>query len=155
MPITEGSTPSGSIRFKLNGKVKTISRPVTGAALHVLAGNPATLTADGGGAIPNSHEPFDLKQDQELHSKHHLGQKQTIPAEQVLTGGPAGVDPGPPVVDKQPTAADLKAKREEILDEVAAGHGGPYTDHDPAKSHDPVKVGPAPLVDLAAAHGKV
>ena len=43
MPITEGSTPSGSVRFKLDGNVKTINKPVTGAALHVLAGNPASL----------------------------------------------------------------------------------------------------------------
>jgi len=150
MPITEGSTPSGSVRFKLDGNVKTVNKPVTGAALHVLAGNPASLTGPAG-PVPNDHEPYDLKHDAELHSKHHLAQPQRVPAEQVLPGGPPGVDPGPPVVDKHHTPAD----REKILDEVAAGHGGPYADHDPAKSHDPAKAGPAPMVDLPAAHGKV
>jgi len=150
MPITEGSTPSGSVRFKLDGNVKTVNKPVTGAALHVLAGNPASLVGPAG-PVPNDHEPYDLKHDAELHSKHHLAQPQRVPAEQVLPGGPPGVDPGPPVVDKHHTPAD----REKTLDEVAAGHGGPYADHDPAKSHDPAKAGPAPLVDLPAAHGKV
>ena len=150
MPITEGSTPSGSVRFKLDGNVKTVNKPVTGAALHVLAGNPASLVGPAG-PVPNDHEPYDLKHDAELHSKHHLAQPQRVPAEQVLPGGPPGVDPGPPVVDKHHPPAD----REKILDEVAAGHGGPYADHDPAKSHDPAKDGPAPLVDLPAAHGKV
>ena len=147
--ITEGSTPSGSVRFKLDGNVKTVNKPVTGAALHVLAGNPASLVGPAG-PVPNDHEPYDLKHDAELHSKHHLAQPQRVPAEQVLPGGPPGVDPGPPVVDKHHTPGD----REKILDEVAAGHGGPYADHDPAKSHDPAKTGPAPLVDLPAAHGK-
>jgi len=150
MPITEGSTPSGSVRFKLDGNVKTVNKPVTGAALHVLAGNPASLVGPAG-PVPNDHEPYDLKHDAELHSKHHLAQPQRVPAEQVLPGGPPGVDPGPPVVEKHHTPADKAA----ILDEVAAGHGGPYADHDPAKSHDPAKAGPAPLVDLPAAHGKV
>ena len=150
MPITEGSTPSGSVRFKLDGNVKTVNKPVTGAALHVLAGNPASL-AGPAGPVPNDHEPYDLKHDAELHSKHHLAQPQRVPAEQVLPGGPPGVDPGPPVVDKH----HLPADREKILDEVAAGHGGPYADHDPAKSHDPAKADAAPLVDLPAAHGKV
>ena len=148
--ITEGSTPSGSVRFKLDGNVKTVNKPVTGAALHVLAGNPPSLVGPAG-PVPNDHEPYDLKHDAELHSKHHLAQPQRVPAEQVLPGGPPGVDPGPPVVDKQHTPAD----REKILDEVAAGHGGPYADHDPAKSHDPAQADPAPLVDLPAAHGKV
>lgn len=98
-PITEGSIPSGSVRFKLDGKVKTVNKPVTGAALHVLAGNPASL-AGPAGAVPNDHEPYDLKHDAELHSKHHLAQPQRVPAEQVLAGGPPGVDPGPPVVEK-------------------------------------------------------
>ena len=120
-PITEGSTPSGSVRFKLDGNVKTVNKPVTGAALHVLAGNPASLTGPAG-PVPNDHEPYDLKHDAELHSKHHLAQPQRVPAEQVLPGGPPGVDPGPPVVEKHHTPADKAA----ILDEVAAGHGGPY-----------------------------
>ena len=149
MPITEGSTPSGSVRFKLDGNVKTVNKPVTGATLHVLAGNPASLIGPAG-PVPNDHEPYDLKHDAELHSKHHLAQPQRVPAEQVLPGGPPGVDPGPPVVDKHHTPGD----REKILDEVAAGHGGPYADHDPAKSHDPAQADPAPLVDLPAAHGK-
>ena len=51
-PITEGSTPSGSVRFKLDGNVKTVNKPVTGAALHVLAGNPASLVGSAG-PVPN------------------------------------------------------------------------------------------------------
>src|ERR1700689_4333656 len=120
-PITEGRTPSGSVRFKLAGNVKTVKRPGTGAALHVLAGNPASLTG-AAGPVPNDHEPYDLKHDAELHSKHHLATPQRGPAEQVLPGGPPGVAPGPPVVEKHPPPADKAA----ILDEVAAGHGGPY-----------------------------
>ena len=120
-PITEGSIASGSVRFKLDGKTKTANRPVTGAALHVLAGNPASLEGPAG-PVPNDYEPYDLKDDAELHSKHHLAQPQRVPAEQVIAGGPPGVDPGPPVVEAHHTSAD----REKILDEVAAGHGGPY-----------------------------
>ena len=70
--ITEGTRQSGSVRFRLNGQVKTINHPITGAALHVLAGNPTSLTM-GGREIPNSSETVDLKEDQELTSKHTPG----------------------------------------------------------------------------------
>ena len=71
-PIIEGSIPSGSVRFKLNGLTKTINFPVSGAALHLLAGNPTTLVS-GGVAVPNTQAPFTLVQDQEFISTHTLG----------------------------------------------------------------------------------
>ena len=66
-PITEGTIPSGSVRFKLNGLTKSINLPVTGAELHRLAGNPATLIT-GDVAVPNTSAPFVLTQDAELVS---------------------------------------------------------------------------------------
>jgi hypothetical protein len=69
--MTEGTILSGSVRFRLDGRVKTVSRPVTGAALHSIAGNPTGLTS-GGVAVPNDFKPFALIQDQELVSTHVL-----------------------------------------------------------------------------------
>ena len=71
-PSIEGSIPSGSVRFKLNGLTKTINFPVSGAALHLLAGSPTTLVS-GDVAVPNTQAPFTLMQDQELISTHALG----------------------------------------------------------------------------------
>jgi hypothetical protein len=125
MAVTsEGITPSGSssIRFYLDGNVKTVNRPVTGAALHVVAGSPASLTAEGGGEVPNSFEPFELKEDQKLTSTP------AVPGKEV------------PLV--QPTKAELHEKREAILDEVAAGHGGPYGKTN-AQMHEEALKGPA------------
>ena len=93
----------GSVRFKLNGQVKTINHPVTGAALHALAGSPTSLTA-GGKKVPNDHEKFHLAHDEELVSEHKPGAV------------------APPLADKATPAENKEA----ILDEVAKGHGGPY-----------------------------
>ncbi len=59
---------TGHIRFYLDGVVKTLSRPVTGAALHAIAGCPAYLVSDGKD-VPNNNEHFDLKQDQDVYTK--------------------------------------------------------------------------------------
>ena len=61
--------PVGRIRFKLDGSVRSIDEPVTGAALHRLAGEtdgyPVNLKT-GGVDVPNDDEPFDLEFDQEF-----------------------------------------------------------------------------------------
>ena len=77
-------------------KGKLIALPASGKLPKSIL--PASLTG-AAGPVPNDHEPYDLKHDAELHSKHHLAQPQRVPAEQVLPGGPPGVDPGPPVVE--------------------------------------------------------
>jgi hypothetical protein len=81
----------GHVRFLLDGKVKTLSVPVTGVALHAIAGNPASLTS-GGKEVPNNAEPFELKEDQEFLSRFDLAKPAQLP--------PDGVDhkPAPPLV---------------------------------------------------------
>ena len=60
---------TGMVRFKLDGPVKTVNTPVTGAQLHRMAGAidgyPVKLKA-GGSEVPDNDEPFEIKQDQEL-----------------------------------------------------------------------------------------
>ena len=73
---------TGHIRFLLDGNVKTISSPVTGAALHAIAGNPTSLTS-GGQEVPNNNEPFDLKEDQQFLSKFDLAKPAKLPADGV------------------------------------------------------------------------
>ena len=87
-PIIEGSIPSGSVRFKLNGLTKTINFPVSGAALHLLAGNPTTLES-GDVAVPNTQAPFTLVQDQELISTHTLGGTKPAAASSPVEHSPA------------------------------------------------------------------
>ena len=90
----------GHIRFKLDGHVKTLSAPITGAALHAIAGNPSSLTT-GGKEVPNDSEPFDLKEDQQFLSKFDLAKPAKLPADGVehkpapVAGAPA--PPAPPV----------------------------------------------------------
>jgi hypothetical protein len=72
----------GSIRFVLDGKVKTLSAPITGAALHTIAGNPTSLTS-GGQEVPNNNEPFELKEDQQFLSKFELAKPAKLPADGV------------------------------------------------------------------------
>jgi hypothetical protein len=87
-PIIEGSIPSGSVRFKLNGLTKTINFPVSGAALHLLAGNPTTLVS-GDVAVPNTQAPFTLTQDQELISTYTLGGTKPAVASSPVQHSPA------------------------------------------------------------------
>ena len=84
----------GHIRFILDGKVKTLPSPVTGAAIHIIAGNPTSLTSDGM-EVPNNGEPYNLVPDQEFVSKFQRPAK-APPIEH--TPAPAAA----------PTVADLK-----------------------------------------------
>lgn len=92
---------TGHIRFLLDGNVKTLSSPVTGAALHAIAGNPTSLTS-GGQEVPNNNEPFDLKEDQQFLSKFDLAKPAKLPTDGVehkpapVAGAPAPA-PAPPV----------------------------------------------------------
>ena len=72
----------GHIRFILDGKVKTLSSPVTGAALHIIAGNPMSLSS-GGAEVPNNGEPFNLVPDQEFISKFQLKRPEKLPPDGV------------------------------------------------------------------------
>ncbi len=55
----------GSVRFRLNGQVKTANNPVTGAALWKIAGNPKTLVR-AATPVPNDYAFYGLTQDQVL-----------------------------------------------------------------------------------------
>jgi len=57
--------PTGTIRFKLDGVVKTISGPVTGAQLHKMAGSVDGYPVELNG-VPDTSDPYPLHQDQEL-----------------------------------------------------------------------------------------
>jgi hypothetical protein len=108
-PIIEGSIPSGSVRFKLNGLTKTINFPVSGAALHLLAGNPTTLVS-GGVAVPNTPAPFTLVQDQELISTHTLGGTKpavaSLPVEHSPASDVLAIDEARVVADTAKLTAD-------------------------------------------------
>jgi hypothetical protein len=105
--IIEGSIPSGSVRFKLNGLTKTINFPVSGAALHLLAGNPTTLVS-GDVAVPNTQAPFTLVQHQELISTHTLGGTKPAAAFSPVEHSPVEHSPAPNVlaIDEARVVAD-------------------------------------------------
>ena len=76
--ITSGAaTKHGHVRFKLDGVVKTLPEPITGLALHTIAGHPSSLTSEGV-PVPKDHTPFDVSEDQEFVSAH--GQAMPAPA---------------------------------------------------------------------------
>lgn len=62
--LVSGQHGTSFAHVKLDGKPKTLSMPVTGKALHLLAGeidgHPITLKS-GGTVIPNTDEPVDSK----------------------------------------------------------------------------------------------
>lgn len=62
--LVSGKHGSVFAHVKLDGKAKTLTMPVTGKALHLLAGeidgHPITLKS-GGTVIPNTDEPVDAK----------------------------------------------------------------------------------------------
>ena len=77
--LTSGNTENRShIRFRLDGAVKSLTLPVTGAALHTIAGNPEYLVT-AGHDVPNTPEPFDLEPDQEVFTRPALGEKTADP----------------------------------------------------------------------------
>ena len=91
----------GHIRFLLDGNVKTIPLPVTGASLHAIAGNPTSLTS-GGVEVPNNNDAFELKEDATLISKFTLATPAKLPPDGVEHAAHsipvAGTPPTVPVV---------------------------------------------------------
>lgn len=72
--VNSPHVPAGVIRFKLDGAVKTVDTPVTGAQLHKLAGaiDGYPVTLDG---VPDTNEPYPLHQDQELTTSQQPAKK--------------------------------------------------------------------------------
>ena len=67
--LNSGNTDNRThIRFRLDGQVKSLTLPVTGAALHTIAGTPAHVASDGKD-IPNTADAFDFEPDQEVSTK--------------------------------------------------------------------------------------
>lgn len=107
--ITEGNTTRGSVRFKLDGLTKTIDFPVSGAALHQLAGNPTTLVS-GDVVVPNTDAPFMLVQDQNLISTHTLRGAKPLVASVEHSPMPGAAVIPPAVVYPASTVVEDKAR---------------------------------------------
>lgn len=60
--LMEGTGGIKVARFTLNGQVKSLNLPVTGAELHRIAGGAQKLTVNGK-AVANDSEPLDLADD--------------------------------------------------------------------------------------------
>jgi hypothetical protein len=71
-PITSGIQGTAVTPVKLNGVHKTIAGPVTGVALHALAGFPDRLTA-GGKVVEKTNEPFKVDGTVELIADYGEG----------------------------------------------------------------------------------
>ena len=76
---------NGHTRFTLDGITKTLPNPVTGAAMHTIAGNPASLTG-GGKEVPNDYEPFEIKQDDKFISAFELKKPEKLSQDGVEHG---------------------------------------------------------------------
>jgi hypothetical protein len=63
--LTEGAGAISVARFTVDGQVKSLNRPISGADLYRICGSPKKLTA-GGRAIADDSEPIDLADDAEL-----------------------------------------------------------------------------------------
>jgi len=63
--LAEGTGGIKVARFTLNGQVKSLNLPVTGAELHRIAGGATKLTI-GGKAVENNGEPVEVADDAEL-----------------------------------------------------------------------------------------
>ncbi len=61
---------SKSVRFLLDGRVKTISAPTTGKLLYAIAGDPTSLSSNGV-EVPHTNESYIVEEDQEFIS--HIG----------------------------------------------------------------------------------
>lgn len=70
--IKESQPQSAVTTFKLDGVTKSIAGPVTGHALHSVAGFPDKLTANGK-AIEKNTDPVSLDADSELHAEYGDG----------------------------------------------------------------------------------
>jgi hypothetical protein len=125
--IEEGTAVIGShVRIKINGVVKTLSGKVTGAALYRLAGDPAVLTGSGG-TVQDTSEPVQVKHDEEFTAKYKFAQDAKV-SEDHVAAGDEGVKHG------TPSAVKSEADKKKILDEIIAGHGGPYGAADGSES---------------------
>jgi hypothetical protein len=60
---TLGETPV--VRFKVDGQVKSLNRPVTGTELYRVAGNPQSVEV-GGKKVKNDSEIVDIEDDEEI-----------------------------------------------------------------------------------------
>lgn len=63
--LMEGTGGIRVVRFTLNGQVKSLNLPVSGADLYRLSGGAKKLTV-GGHAVANDGEPIDLADDAEV-----------------------------------------------------------------------------------------
>lgn len=74
-PVSKAAVTAAKalIQLKLDGKMKTVYAPVTGAQLHSLAGSiegyPLKLETLDGVEVPNDNEPFAVENDQEFTTK--------------------------------------------------------------------------------------
>lgn len=68
VPENAGS-PSPVVRFKIDGTVKSLNRPVTGADLHRVSGSPKSLK-HGSQEIKNDYKQVDLEDDAELKASY-------------------------------------------------------------------------------------
>jgi len=71
-PVTSGIQGTAVTAVKVNGVHKTITGPVTGFALHSLAGFPDTLTG-GGKTVEKTNEPIKVEQGTEFVAEYGSG----------------------------------------------------------------------------------
>jgi len=67
--LAEGTGGIKVARFTLNGQVKSLNVPVTGAELHRISGGATKLTV-GGKAIENNCEPVEIADDAEVSATY-------------------------------------------------------------------------------------
>jgi hypothetical protein len=127
-PITsEGfGKPAGpSVRYLLDGVVKSAIPPITGKSLYAQAGEPAELHGPGG-LIKKNNDPVNLTQDAKLSTKHYFANSEAIPQSMILPGGRPGVTVRPDDADtKQPSpvnAADAPHPHSAVLSENPENH---------------------------------
>lgn len=72
MAITEGIQGTAVTAVKINGVRKTVTQPVTGFALHSLAGFPDKLTGPGG-TVEKTTDPVKLEADAEFTADYGQG----------------------------------------------------------------------------------
>jgi hypothetical protein len=63
--LMEGTGAQRVVRFTINGQVKSLNLPVSGAELYRVAGSPQKLTV-GGHVVANNTETLDLADDAEV-----------------------------------------------------------------------------------------
>lgn len=92
-PASPNVPQPGVTVFKVDGINKSIAGPITGAALHQLAGFPDKLETVGGGEVKNHNEEFKVLADMEFVTKYNMSGAQGFNNEHKLTGEAAKVDP--------------------------------------------------------------